>query len=107
MFWWFLPARTTVKIFADGVQVVGIRYSRDAAPIQFTNLYPHAVNMSHSDGQHTMLGSLEETKTLRMFYGSNAVLITTFMSVRDASRFALACNAALSTWCRRTARRSR
>jgi hypothetical protein len=95
LFGWLFRARTTVRINAQAVQVVGIPYGRDAAPIQFTNLYPHVVQAGGGDGRHTMLGSLEETASLRMFYGFNAVVVTTFTSVRDASRFALACNSAM------------
>jgi hypothetical protein len=93
VFWLLCWVRTTVRIGPGHVEVAGIRYERHQ-PIQFTNLYPQAVQIEMFAGR-AAFGGLEETTGLRMFYGSNAILITTFRSAHRASRFALAANAAL------------
>lgn len=94
IFWLLCWVRTTVRIGPGHVEVAGIRYDRASAPIQFTNLYPQAVQIETFAGR-AAFGGLEETTGLRMFYGANAILITTFRSAHRASRYALAANAAL------------
>jgi hypothetical protein len=94
VFWLLCWVRTTVRIYPGHVEVAGIRYDRASVPIHFTNLYPQAVQIETFAGR-AAFGGLEETTGLRMFYGANAILITTFRSAHRASRFALAANAAL------------
>jgi hypothetical protein len=94
IFWLLVRPRTTVRISADRVVVAGIPYKRASAAIQFTNLFPLAIRLDDSEGRMTPVASMEETASLRMFYSSNAILITTFDSIAKAGRFALACNAA-------------
>ena len=92
-----LQTWTTVRIAADRVEIHGVSYPRSAREdLQFVTTSSKAVRMQNDAGESLTMGSMEEGRTLRLAYGRcNSALITIFLKPQHASRFALACNAAL------------